>query len=534
MKQEMQKYLSMSPFELKNVLIKMAIDAAKASKDPDAHMLNAGRGNPNFLNTTVRKAFSQLHLFAATFADEQTKTADLGLRPPKEGIAKKLDEFCEKHKSDSGVSFLKDAIDHAMKTFKFDADDFVFELTDAARGDFYPSPPRIFPHIEQIVLEYLNHVVCPALPENMKKFQLFATEGATAAMVYMFKSLKENKILNKGDHIAIVSPIFSPYLEIPELKDYSLVEVLVEGSEDLGWQIPDSEIEKLKDKKVKALYLVNPSNPPSVAINGETLKKIEHLVQHERKDLIVLTDTVYATFVDEFHSLIEVVPKNTICVYSFSKYFGVTGWRLGVMMLHEDNIIDKLISELPEKDVKALDKRYKMDSLTPEKIKFIDRLAIDSRDVALAHTGGLSCPQQSFMSLLALFELMDTKKAYKKSVQEILKRRIKSLYDNLGIELVTGPEHTNYYTLIDLEKLAKEKFDDEFALYLTKNVLTVEFLFRLAKETFSIALPGEGFAGPKWSIRISIANLNDDAYVAIGKNIIEIMTKYQEEFKGKR
>ncbi len=73
--------------------------------------------------------------------------------------------------------------------------------------------------------------------------------------------------------------------------------------ESIGWQYPDSELEKLKDPAVKAFFLVNPSNPPSISISDETLKKIAALVENERKDLIILTDDVYSSFVNSFTSL---------------------------------------------------------------------------------------------------------------------------------------------------------------------------------------------------------------------------------------
>ncbi|MFH1643910.1 MAG: bifunctional aspartate transaminase/aspartate 4-decarboxylase [bacterium] len=527
MNKNMEKYTSMSPFELKNVLIDMA---EKSAKKKNKEMLNAGRGNPNFLNTTTREAFCFLNFFATDLASKNTKIKDLGLRPEKKGIAKKLNTFLDKKKNDA-TTLLKKSIAYCIKELKLNPDDVVFELADASLGDFYPSPPRIFPNTEKIVFEYLNQVLFNGKLSRQGKFQLFANEGATASMVYTFKSLKENCILNKGDAIAIITPIFSPYLEIPELNDYQLVEVYIEGDEEKGWQIPDSEIKKLENKKIKALYFVNPTNPTSVALNKETLEKIEKLVRTKRKDLIALTDTVYATFPKQFNSIVGVIPKNTICVYSYSKYFGVTGWRLGVIMLHEDNVIDKLIKNLPKKEILRLDKRYKMDSATPEKIKFIDRLEMDSRDVALAHTGGLSCPQQCMMSLLSLFELLDKQKKYKKSIQSILEKRIDDLYKNLKVKLEKGPEHTYYYTLLNLGEMAKDQYGQNFANYLTKNFTAIDFLFRLAKEKYTICLPGQGFAGPKWSIRIALANLPDKAYPTIGKNIKTIMDQYYKEWK---
>ncbi|MDE4992503.1 aminotransferase class I/II-fold pyridoxal phosphate-dependent enzyme, partial [Francisella tularensis] len=81
---------------------------------------------------------------------------------------------------------------------------------------------------------------------------------------------------------------------------------------------------------------------------------------------------------------------NTLCVYSFSKYIGATGWRIGTIALHKDNIFDNLISNLDDKKLDELDKHYS--SLTTDSItlKFIDRLVADSRSVALNHTAGIS------------------------------------------------------------------------------------------------------------------------------------------------
>ena len=62
---------------------------------------------------------------------------------------------------------------------------------------------------------------------------------------------------------------------------------------------------------------------------------------------MLLTDDVYGTFVNDFRSLLGELPHNTIGVYSYSKYFGCTGWRLGVIAIHENNIFDKMIAKLP-------------------------------------------------------------------------------------------------------------------------------------------------------------------------------------------
>ena len=47
-------------------------------------------------------------------------------------------------------------------------------------------------------------------------------------------------------------------------------------------------------------------------------------------------------------SLFAKCPHNTLCVYSFSKFFGATGWRLGAIALHTDNVFDVALAALPE------------------------------------------------------------------------------------------------------------------------------------------------------------------------------------------
>ena len=148
---------------------------------------------------------------------------------------------------------------------------------------------------------------------------LFAVEGGTAAITYIFNTMRENRLLTPGDKIAIGMPVFTPYIEIPHLNDYQLVEVQVNANSGRGWQYPDSELEKLADPAVKAFFLVNPSNPPSVKIDAAGLRKVANIVERKRPDLVILTDDVYGTFADDFVSLFSVCPHNTILVYSFSK-----------------------------------------------------------------------------------------------------------------------------------------------------------------------------------------------------------------------
>ena len=71
-----------------------------------------------------------------------------------------------------------------------------------------------------------------------------------------------------------------------------------------------------------------------------------------------------------------------------------------------------------------------------------------------------------------------------------------------------------------------------FADYMKKHFDPVDILFRLAEKTSIVLLNGGGFAGPEWSIRISLANLDTPAYPKIGRAIAEMLHEYAAAWKA--
>ena len=525
----LKKFEALSPFEIKDELIHLA---KKTSRTTQSAFLNAGRGNPNWVATKPREGFFLLGQFALTESTRvMTHPAGLGGMPQASGIAARFEAWLAEHARMPGAEFLSAMVAFAVKTFGFDRDAFVHELVDSIIGDNYPVPDRMLVHNERIVHEYLQWAMC-GNPRPSGKFDLYAVEGGTAAMCYIFKSLKANRLLHPGDTIALGTPIFTPYLEMTHLEDYDLKLVEIKAPQENRFQYTDEEIAKLEDKSIKAFFIVNPGNPTGMGMSKETIAKIANLVRTKRPDLMLLTDDVYGTFVEDFRSLLGELPQNTIGVYSYSKYFGCTGWRLGVIAIHEDNIFDRMIAQLPDADLKALDKRYSPLVLEPRKFRFIDRIVADSRDVALNHTAGLSLPQQVMMSLFSLAELMDQAKAYQKACMEIVQGRASALIEGLGLHLDPNPNFDAYYGLIDFEFWARKNIGDQAVEYLKTHVHPLDLAFRLAEAHGIVLLNGGGFAAPDWSLRVSLANLPDEAYEDIGRGVRTIARGYRDAFEA--
>lgn len=532
-RKEIEKvYGKISPFELKDKLI----DLAEESRKSGAHsLLDAGRGNPNWIAATPREAFFTFGHFAVEESRRVWNDRDLAGMPRKEGISERFLDYVKNNEDAPGIELLSKMINYGVTVKGFNADQWIYELADGIIGDNYPQPDRMLKHIESVVHDYLIQELCYNEPLE-RKFKIFAVEGATAGMCYIFDSLIANNILAKGDKIALMAPIFTPYLEIPHLPRYNfeVIKVLADEVTEDGertWQYPQEEIEKLCDPSIKALFIVNPSNPPSRAMKAETVNHLKDIVENHNPNLMIISDDVYGTFVEEFRSLMADLPYNTIGVYSFSKYFGVTGWRLGTIALYEDNVFDKLLREQDVDRKERARRRYSGISTNPDKILFIDRIVADSRQVALNHTAGLSTPQQVQMAFFSLFAIVDRENRYKQLTMDICRRRQRLLFDGLGLKFREDHFDAAYYTQFDLLEWASNNYGDELAKHLQENYKPVDVLLRLAEESSIVLLSGSGFNGPEWSIRISLANLNDQSYSKIGQVLRKILEDYASEWK---
>ena len=196
LKQLIEKVKLLSPFELKDEFIKMAEKSKKWTKNS---ILNAGRGNPNWTASTPRQAFFTLGQFAVEETQLTWCEGDLAGMPQKKGVYERFLSYANQHKDAPGIELLEKIVEYGILEHQFDADEWVFELVDGIIGDNYPVPDRMLVHTEQVVKDYL----IKEMGGNPKTstHDLFAVEGGTAAMCYIFDSLKQNHLLKPKDKI---------------------------------------------------------------------------------------------------------------------------------------------------------------------------------------------------------------------------------------------------------------------------------------------------------------------------------------------
>ena len=220
-----RKFETLSPFELKDELIRLAQDNGSTNA-----FLNAGRGNPNWIATTPREAYFLFGTFGIEESERVWDAPDLGGMPEKKGVAARFDAFISKHAKDPGAALLKTMIDHGVSKMGFNKEAWLYELTDAIIGDMYPVPMRMGTHMEKVVSAYLVREMCGDHPPA-GTYDVFAVEGGTAAMCYIFDTLMVNGLLKRGDRIALALPTFTPYIEVAHLDKYSFEIVPVNASD---------------------------------------------------------------------------------------------------------------------------------------------------------------------------------------------------------------------------------------------------------------------------------------------------------------
>ena len=196
---------------------------------------------------------------------------------------------------------------------------------DALRQGFTRyAPARGYAQLREAIARKMhdyNGVHCD--PES----QVLVTQGSTEALY-----LAVGALLEPGDEAVIPSPYYPPYDSL--IRAAGAIPRYADSSEERGWLADPSSIEAMITEKTRLILINTPNNPTGAVYPRSYLEEIARVaVDH---DLVVLSDEAYEALV--FDGAMHVSPtsissaaENTVGVYSFSKTFAMTGWRLGYL-----------------------------------------------------------------------------------------------------------------------------------------------------------------------------------------------------------
>jgi aspartate/methionine/tyrosine aminotransferase len=175
---------------------------------------------------------------------------------------------------------------------------------------------------------------------EVPRARVIVTTGSSGALL-----LTMGTLLSPGDQVLMADPGYPCNRHFVRTMEGEAVGIPV-GAES-AYQLTAKLVEKNWTEKTVAVLIASPSNPTGTLIDHGELQRIHAVVKARRGVLIV--DEIYhgLTYGKRDRSALEFA-DDIFVINSFSKYFGMTGWRLGWMIAPEPYIapVDKLAQNL--------------------------------------------------------------------------------------------------------------------------------------------------------------------------------------------
>jgi len=174
---------------------------------------------------------------------------------------------------------------------------------------------------ERIALHYKESYAANIAPE-----QVVITTGSSAGFILAFLAT-----LDAGDKVAITSPGYPCYREI--LKALDLEPVFLTIGFENQWCPLQSQIDNaVQNEGVKAILLASPSNPTGVVMEDEIIANLSHYC-HANGVWCLIDEIYHGLIYDKSVKTAAGLNEATIVLNSFSKYYSMTGWRIGWMIV---------------------------------------------------------------------------------------------------------------------------------------------------------------------------------------------------------
>lgn len=193
-------------------------------------------------------------------------------------------------------------------------------------------------------IEPLREAICEKLKKKNKieceRENIIVTHGAMEGLMATFLAL-----FKPTDEILILTPDYASHLNQVQILKRGQRPVFIPLIEtESGWQLDFEKLEASVTPQTKAILICNPSNPLGKVYSFDELKKIAHIAL--RYNLFIITDEVYEYFVFDQREHISIgsfpeVAERVISIFSLSKTYSMTGWRLGYLVA-EKNLANEI------------------------------------------------------------------------------------------------------------------------------------------------------------------------------------------------
>ena len=158
--------------------------------------------------------------------------------------------------------------------------------------------------------------------------RIVVTTGSSGGFILAFLSLFE-----PGDRVALANPGYPPYRHI--LSALGCEPVLIETSAETRWALSAKALIAAHQRTpLKGVVIASPANPTGTMMDADTLSRL--IAVAEAEGIRVISDEIYHGLDYAFAAETAAnASERAVVINSFSKYFCMTGWRIGWMVVPE-------------------------------------------------------------------------------------------------------------------------------------------------------------------------------------------------------
>ena len=157
--------------------------------------------------------------------------------------------------------------------------------------------------------------------------RVVVTPGSSGGFILAFSAL-----FDAGDRIALGAPGYPSYRQI--MKSLNLTPVEIATKPEARFQLEPADLQGVD---YQGIMVASPANPTGTMLDEPALKALIDTT-HD-KGATFLSDEIYHGIEYERKAVTALQVSDDVCVInSFSKYFSMTGWRVGWLVLPKDNV----------------------------------------------------------------------------------------------------------------------------------------------------------------------------------------------------
>lgn len=204
----------------------------------------------------------------------------------------------------------------------------------------YYTPATGLPELKEKIASYYQQ----RLGARVKSANIVVTPGASGAL-----QLALSVIVDPGKNVLMADPGYPCNRHFVRLLEGRAQTINV--GPGTSYQLTHELIDQHWDEKTAAVLIASPSNPTGTLIDRDEMQKIIDVVKKHQG--VLLVDEIYQGLVYEQEdftvaSLEQGAAQNIFVINSFSKFFSMTGWRLGWLVVPDRylNAVDKLAQNL--------------------------------------------------------------------------------------------------------------------------------------------------------------------------------------------